>query len=307
MSEESMTRLEVFSNLGYKRDPFTGGPQYLTGDSLRVSRILTMAVESRAMVSIVGERGIGKSESVNSFLKKQGAKVLRVEKLDKENLTIADVRSAMILDLSNESIKRGGEVSSRQLRRIIGEAAISDSGSFRKTAIVVVIEEAQRLHPNTLRSLKSLREIEWMGHKELFTILLVAQSDPMNRPGVSEVSLRSDCVRMRGLSPDEASGYLRATLGKHFQEPAIAALCELPQARNWLELQALAVEMLNIALADGRDIVTLDDVQSAVARQAAILPGGPVRTKAEPISGKSALQNVLSKGRDGERSGVVHA
>lgn len=304
----SMTRLETFCNLGYKRDPFLG-VTYNTGDGLRVSRILNMAVESRAMVSIVGTRGIGKSEAVNSFLKQHTAKVIRVEKLDKENLTIADVRTAMILDLdqSNEGIRRGGEVSSRQLRRLLGAGALTDQGKFNKTAIVVVIEEAQRLHPNTLRSLKSLREIEWLGQKELFTIILVAQSNPMDRPGVSEVSLRSDCVRMQGLSADEASGYLRATLNKHFSDNAMEALAELPAARNYLELQALAVEMLNIALADGRDIVTLDDVQSAVAKQSISLPKGPVRAKTTQITAKGALAAVLERSQSVVEGRAVNA
>jgi type II secretory pathway predicted ATPase ExeA len=287
-----MTKLETYCNLGLTRDPFKG-QQYSTGDSLRVQRILQMAINSRAMVSIVGIRGIGKTEAVNAALGKMKVRISRVEKLDKENLTIADIRTALMTDLSTEAIKRGGEISSRQLRRIIGEAA-----SDKNRTIVLVIEEAQRLHPNTLKSLKTLREIEWLGEKELFAIVLVAQSDPMNRPGVSEVSLRSDCVRMQGISADEACGYLRATVGRFFDDAAMDALGELPAARNYLELQALAVEMLNVALADGRAIVTLEDVQSAVARQSQALPKGPEKRQAAAISGKGALANVLTRAGD---------
>lgn len=290
-----MTRLETFVNLGYTRDPLNGH-LYETGDMVRVRRILTMAVESRAMVSIVGPRGIGKSKAVHQALKKLGAKVAQVEKLDKENLTIADIRTALILDLSNEHLKRGGEVSSRQLRRIIGEAATT-----KRQKIVVVIEEAQRLHPNTLRSLKSLREIEFAGESELFTIVLVAQSDPMNRAGVSEVRLRSDCVRLQGLSPDEAAGYVRATIGKHFEDAAIEALAELPQARNYLELQALCVELLNIGMAAGRERVNAADVQTAGATAAAPLPkGAPRRQAPAPVSGGEALKNVLGRRQGAE-------
>ena len=56
----NMTRLETFVNLGYHKDPLKGH-LFETGDMVRTRRILTMAVESRAMVSIVGERGCGKS------------------------------------------------------------------------------------------------------------------------------------------------------------------------------------------------------------------------------------------------------
>ncbi len=285
----SMTKLETYCNLGLTRDPFAK-QQFNTGDSLRVQRILQMAINSRAMVSIVGIRGIGKTEAVNTALGKMKVKISRVEKLDKENLTIADIRTALMTDLSTEPIKRGGEISSRQLRRVIGEASTDKSRT-----IVLVIEEAQRLHPNTLKSLKSLREIDWMGEKELFAIVLVAQSDPMNRPGVSEVKLRSDCVRMQGISADEAAGYLRATVGKFFTEDAMDAIGELPAARNWLELQELAVETLNIALAAGRDTVTKEDVESAGAKTAVPLPIGPARTAPAAISGKAALSAVLGR------------
>ena len=303
--QDSMTRLETFSNLGYKRDPFFGA-QYRTGDMVRTERILTMAVESRAMVGIVGERGIGKSEAVKAALKKMAVRIVPVERLDKEGLTIGDIRAAMILDLSAENMKRGGETSSRQLRRIVGEAA----NKTPKQPIVVMIEEAQRIKPNTLRSLKSLREMEWLGERELFTIVLVAQSNPMNRPGVSEVGLRSDIVRMQGLSADEAAGYVAVTIGKHFEEPALSALSDLPAARNYLELQALCVQLLNIALADGRDQVNVQDVkQIAGAAQAEHLPKPTRKQAAAPVAPGAALKSVIERrtGTEPDGKAVIHA
>lgn len=285
----SMTRLETFVNLGYRKDPLKG-QLFETGDMIRTRRILAMAVESRAMVSIVGERGCGKSEAVRATLKRQSLSEVWVKRVDQENLTIADVKTAIIMGLSDENVKRGGIVSSAQLRRIVGEAS-------RKQQIVVIVEEAQRLHKNTLRSLKTLREMEWMGETELFTIILVAQSDPMNRAGVSEVRLRSDLVRMQGLSSNEAAHYVRETIGKHFDDAAVEALSELPAARNYLELQALCVELLNVALADGREQVTADDVRSLSTPDAAPIPRGQARSKqaAAPVTGTSALKSVLER------------
>lgn len=283
----SMTRLETFVNLGYSKDPLKGH-LFETGDMVRARRILTMAVESRAMVSIVGERGCGKSEAVKTALKKLAVKTVWVSREDQEKLTIADIKTAMILNLSSENVKRGGIVSSMQLRRVIGEAS-------RKQRIVIAIEEAQRLHPNTLKSLKTLREIEWLGETELFTIILVAQSDPMNRPGVSEVKLRSDIVRMQGLAANEAAHYVRSTIGRHFDDAAIDALSELPQASNYLELQALCISLLNIALAAGRDQVSVQDVQSIATPTATPIPKGATRKQAPPVSGKEALAAVLGR------------
>ena len=303
----SMTRLETFVNLGYHKDPLKGH-LLETGDMVRTRRILTMAVESRAMVSIVGERGCGKSEAVKTALKKLASsdkpvKTVWVTREDQEKLTISDIKTSMILHLSAESVKRGGIVSSMQLRRVIGEAS-------RKQKIVVAIEEAQRLHPSTLKSLKTLREIEWMGETELFTIILVAQSDPMNRPGVSEVKLRSDIVRMQGLSANEAAHYVRQAIGKHFDAEAIELLAELPPARNYLELQALCVELINSAMAAGRELVTAEDVNAHHPPTSAAIPRGTARTaKPVAVSGTTALQSVIERrnGRVESLSGVSNA
>lgn len=291
MNNESMTRLETFVNLGFKKDPFKG-VAFETGDGLRVRKILTMAVASRAMVSIVGERGLGKTEAVKAALKEIGCKIVKVERTDVEKTTIADIRKALILDLSDQTPKRDGEISSRQLRPVVGMAA----ENYKKHGVVLVIEEAHRLHGNTLRSLKSLREADWMGESELFTIVLVGQSDPMTRPGVSEVRLRTDCVNMKGLSGDEAASYLRKVLGTWFDETALAVIPELPQSRNWLELQEASVLLLNRALSSGREAVTGEDVRALIGalQQSLRVPGGKQKAATPVISGNAALASVLA-------------
>ena len=287
--KQSMTRLETFVNLGYSKDPFRAPQRMETGDMSRCRRILTMAVASRAMVSIVGERGCGKSEAIIAALKKQAVRIITAQRSAQEKLTIDDIKTAIIMDLTGASPKRGGIASYAQLRRVLGETS-------RKEQIVIVVEEAQRLHPNTLRSLKTLREVEYAGEKELCTIVLIAQSDPMNRAGVSEVRLRSDLVRMQGLSAAESAHYVRETVGKHFADDAIETLAELPAARNYLELQALCIELLNVALSAGRDTVTLDDVRTIAGTEAAPVPRGQAKTKpaAQP-TGPSALRSVLDR------------
>jgi len=283
-----MNKLEVFSGLGLKVDPFHKAA-FDTGDSLRVRRILTMAVESRAMVSIVGPRGMGKSRAVSAALNKIGSRIVMVNKSDKERVTISDIEQAIILDLSDDAPKRGGEIRARQLRPIIGAAS-------RKQQIVLVIEEAQRLHAATLRSLKTLREISWMGESELFTVVLVGQSDPMNRAGVSEVRLRTDCVHVQGLTETEAAGYVRATLGKFFDDGAVEALAALPQANNYLELQKLLVELLSYALMSGREQVIEQDVRDVARSESTALPrSAKAKTVAAPVSGSDALKGVLAR------------
>jgi type II secretory pathway predicted ATPase ExeA len=283
----SMTRLELFVNLGLRKDPFKG-VVYETGDSIRVRKILTMAVESRAMVNIIGERGIGKTESVKAALARIGAKVVTVEKSDKDRVTIGDIEMAMILDLCSEQPK-GGEKLSRQVRPILGAAAA-------KGKTVLLLEEAQRLHVATLKSLKTLREKSWMGESELFTVVLVGQSNPMARAGLAEVQLRTDCVWMQGLTSMEAAGYVQETLGRFFEAAAIEALSELPEARNFLELQGLCVTVLSHALLDGREKAAVEDVDAFSASRQAELPRTAGRKAAgKQLSGRDALQSVLGK------------
>jgi type II secretory pathway predicted ATPase ExeA len=290
----TMTRLELFGNLGYKVDPFRAA-RFDTGDSLRVRRILAMAIESRAMVSIVGPRGIGKTEAVEAVVDRSKYKVVTVEKSDKGKVTIGDIEMAMVLDLDASESPKGGERLSRQLRPILGTA------SSGKGKVVLLIEEAQRLHANTLKSLKTLREKTWMGEKELFTVILLAQSDPMARAGLSEVRLRTDCVHMQGLSATEAGGYVRAVLGRHFEESAIDALAELPAANNFLELQELCVTVLSHALMSGRELVTVEDVKVLSAEKQAALPRGKAaKAPSAPLSGKAALASVMDKRNAGE-------
>jgi len=294
----SITKLELFVNLGLRKDPFKG-VVYETGDAVRVRRILAMAVESHAMVSIVGERGMGKTEAVKAALAKLDAKVVTVEKSDKTRVTIGDIEMAMVLDLCNEQPK-GGEKLSRQLRPILGAAGVG------KGRVILLLEEAQRIHGATLKSLKTLREKSWMGETELFTVVLVGQSDPMARPGLSEVRLRTDCVRMHGLSSSEAAGYVQATLGKYFEESALDALSELPGATNFLELQELCVKVLGHALSAGRETVTVEDVKALDLDKQASLPKTAGRAaKGAAVSSKDALKSVLSGKRGETAAGEV--
>jgi len=286
----SMTRLELFCNLGYKTDPLSTA-WIETGDQARIRRILVMGVESRAMISIVGPPGIGKSETVEKTLAGIGATIVTVEKADKSRVSIGDIEVAMILDLSDEK-PLGGEKQGRQLRPILGAATTG------RKKVVLVLEEAQRLHAATLKSLKTLREKRWMGEKELFTVVLISQSDPMARPGLSEVRLRTDCVHMRGLSATEAGNYIRGTVGKHFEESAIDALAELPAASNFLELQELLVTVLIHVKSANRDMVTAEDVLEIAAEKQMVAPSPNTPAKAPkaptaPKSGQSALKEVL--------------
>jgi len=207
----------------------------------------------------------------------------------------------MILELSDEKPKRGKGIRLRQLRKILGEATMSQR-------VVVVIEEGHALHRMTLRALKRLRELSWMGKSELFSIILIGQSDPMQKAGVSEVRLRSDSLHMQGLMWDEVDGYIRDTVGQVFEEGAIKAIIQLPESRNYLDLQHLLVRLMGQTLAEGRKTVTAEDVREVLGIKTRKMP---VKKKPEEKSKKpgKALKDVLDRhtGTEGETAEEIQA
>jgi type II secretory pathway predicted ATPase ExeA len=291
----NLSKLELLVNFGFKNDPFKS-IQFKTGDGLRIKRILDMAVKSNAFVSIVGNRGAGKTRAVATALKDMNALPVVVRSADKARLLISDIEQAMLLDLSEEKPKRGREVRSRQLRRVLGEAS-------RKQFIVVIIEEGHRLHGMTLRALKTLREIDWMGETELFSVVLLGQSDPMNKAGMAEVRLRADSVEMYGLSKSEIAAYIEKTVGHIFETAAIDLISAMPEARNFLDLQNIIINLMRLAATHGRKQVTQTDIHGLFGVDVK-KPGG--RKKTGPISdiipgthdkngNRAALHNVLDR------------
>jgi len=248
----NLSRLETFVRFGFDCNPFKG-VNLKTSDSTRIQRVAGLAIKGNEMVSIVGKRGSGKSHMVKEALKKSNVRQVVVRSSDKLRLLIGDIERAMILDLSEETPKRGGEIRARQLRRILGEAS-------QKEKIVLTIEEAHRLHGMTLRALKTLREMDWMGETELFAVVLIGQSDPMNKAGVSEVRLRSDTVHLQGLTVSEVENYVERTVGRVFQHKAIKAISLLPESENYLDLQSILLRLMGRAAAGGHGEVQYDDV-----------------------------------------------
>lgn len=248
-----LSRLEILSEFGFKRDPFELA--YMeTISAVRIRRLIGMAIDSKLAVSIVAESGTGKTCAVNHALNEiKNLRVVRVQTADRERITVADIERSLMYDLSTEPIKRTREVRARQLRRIIGEAS-------RDQRIVLVLEEAHRMHGQTLRSLKSMLDIEWMGKNRLFSVIMISQYDPMRGKVVEEMKRRSDTVHMQGLTASETREYVRMTVGKHFEADAIEAIGEVSYARNFLDLQIGIVSFMVRALSDGREKVQAVDV-----------------------------------------------
>ncbi len=249
----NMSRLEVLSELGFKRDPFPL-VHMETADSIRIRRLISMAVTAKRTLSIVAESGTGKTSAINLALSEMPVHVIRPQSCDRERITVGDIERALIYDLGHgEVVKRTREVRARQLRRVMGEAS-------RDKKIVLVLEEAHRMHPQTLRSLKSMLDIEFAGIAPLFTVIMVSQYDPMRSSNVTEIKRRSDTIQMKGLSSPEVKQYLASTIGSCFDEDAIEAVTSLSYSNNFLDLQTGLIGFMIRALSDGRKRVEALDI-----------------------------------------------
>lgn len=247
-----MSRLEILAEFGFTKDPFKTF-RMETADSLKLKRVLKMAVDSKAMMSIVASWGFGKTSALDLAFREIEAHVVRLLTPDKERVVVSDIEKGLILGLSNEMCKRTKEVRARQIRRILGEAS-------REKPVILVLEEAHRMHGQTLRALKTFREMEWMGQSPLFTVVMVGQFDPMRKRNVDEVRLRTDTVQMRGLTDSEVREYVKNTVGKHFETDALDAVSRLGGARNFLDLQDILIVLLGKAVEYGQKKVTALEV-----------------------------------------------
>jgi hypothetical protein len=102
----------------------------------------------------------------------------------------------------------------------------------------------------------------WMGKTELFSVILVGQCDPMNKPGVSEVKLRADAVQMNGLSPDEVEDFVSETMKSRVDADVVKRISGLPGCHNFEDLKDLLFRLMEQALVSGRRQVVLEDIEA---------------------------------------------
>lgn len=231
-----------------------------TSDTENIAIHLEGAIANHNIANIVGTRGKGKTSAVFGLLtdlKIDKKPVLIAQPLspDKERMRIGSIEQALVRDLSKESPKRSAEARISQIRRILGDV----SGTHE---VVLVIEESHLIHHATLRSIKSLMELRWAGRGPLLTVILLGQRNPLSLPSLEEIAKppRSNLLIMHGLSEAEATAYIHSTVGRVWEETAIAALAADQVARNYLDLQEALIASMDQALAEGRKQVKLSDV-----------------------------------------------
>lgn len=181
----------LFRRLGLSADALYWGPVHES-----YAEQIQSAVESRRMLAVVGGFGSGKSTLVREALTSvPRKKVVSVNNPDRENLKIGGISEAMISTLSEENPKRSSTPRHYQLERIVGE--LENHGHN----IVVVVENAHRMHMNTFLALKDMRESTmFLGKSFLFSVILVGQE------GLAAKLARLGEVRFRTRTLDLGKG-----------------------------------------------------------------------------------------------------
>ena len=279
-------RILTRTRFGLPPDPWSG-LAIETADAARAGQMIQAAVASQMMVSILGQRGSGKTRAVRAAL--SGLEVQEVEplRLDRERLHLGDIQAAIVRELSDETPRRSGEARSYQVRRVLGTAS-------RTRPVLLVLDDAHVLHRSTLRGLKRLRELVWLGVSPLLGIVLLGQID--RTEDVPEVGLRSDSLRFGGLTQAEAGQALVQALNNGrvvLERSAVAALAASQRARNWLDLQALADDCLVEAAARGEEAITAAAV--AVVLGVKQRPAPAAQAPAAPDD--AAVTEFLTKNR----------
>jgi type II secretory pathway predicted ATPase ExeA len=283
----------TLKQFGFSRSPFAAA-RFQSTDVENVATAVQMAIDERGLLAIIGPRGAGKSSAITAALP-ANAQIVQPLTADRERMRIGAIEDSIVYDLSKDSPRRSAEARSRQIRPILGEAA-------QRGPVILLLEEAHRLHHQTLRALKSLHELKWLGRGPLLTIVMIGQKDPLALPSLEEVAKRTKTIKLGGLSETEAHSYIQGTVGQVWDETAIAALAADQAARNYLDLQEALIASMDQALAEGRRQVRLSDVYQATCaglKSMAEQLGVPLKEIGQAIGkDKSQTSRIMSGQRD---------
>jgi type II secretory pathway predicted ATPase ExeA/predicted DNA-binding protein YlxM (UPF0122 family) len=254
------------------------------------------AISDNQMIAICGAAGSGKTvlfhQAVRQInrLEKQ-TKFIYVCNFFKERLTIANIVNAMIYDLSNENLRRDFEARSRQVIRLLGRAHV-----MHKINIVIIIEEAHRIHANTFRALKELRECSFNSICPLFSIVLIGHPQLSNKlEQRKEVFWRSRVIEL-----NEANGwmtfrervrYIKDVWGESITARAredIAVLTSVP-----LQTDVFIEEKLTEAYKAGKTVLDEECVEVPLLDLYRALDVSLKQVAEEAGTGKTTVYDVL--------------
>jgi len=201
---------------------------------------LREAILAREMMAVVAPPGAGKTHLLQRVKRSlegtgQAPSWVHVRDMTPRRTRLQNVLNAIVRDLAdNEPLRHDLENRSRQVDRLLGTAF----GAGRPACIV--IEDAHRLHPDSLSALKLLREAEFNGVAPTHSVVLLGW------PKLRRLIGRHDEIRWRTeqlvmsekegyMRPPERAEYLENVFGPALTEEVrqtIAQQCQVPAEMN---------------------------------------------------------------------------
>jgi len=136
----------------------------------RAAGNLAGALNDGLFIALIGGPGTGKKTLIRHVMDQlpDNHEKIYVQVLDDTRITISQIMGLMINKLSydSENPRRDAYAKKVQLARLLGKV----TNANRKVS--VIIEQAQHLHHATMRALKELRELSFLGQTEMFGVLL---------------------------------------------------------------------------------------------------------------------------------------
>lgn len=243
--------------------------------------IIKSAASAGLFAVITGEVGSGKTTVRDKFLEenKIGSHFIAIipESKDASYLNAREIMSAIVYELSEDKPKRSMEALSRQVKKLLKQRQASGE------KCVLLIDEAQDLHTNTLKYLKRLWEMR-NGLTALIGIVLIGQPELETRlygqsnAEVREVTARTTHAKLEPINK-ELKQYLThkikqagSNIDNVITDDAIELLSKkltLQDRNNKVQQVAYPLEtgnimklLMNKAVMSGEELITAGLVES---------------------------------------------
>lgn len=171
--------------------------EYRGDDFKRRASYLLEGLRERLFMALVGGPGTGKKTLARYVMDaaKADMTIIYLQVLDDARITISQIIAAMIeaLSFGGERPRRDVYAKKTQLARLLGRTVSKGRG------VALVVEQAQHLHHNTIRAIKELRELSFLGDSELFSVLLMGHKSLEGKLlNLGDVAARVEFVRLDG-------------------------------------------------------------------------------------------------------------
>lgn len=275
---------------------------------------ITDHVHMNDMLAIVGGPGMGKTTLYHEAARRlsqhddQAPLIVRVRNEDKEEMRIGSIITAMLLELldgTSERIRSDMEARTRQLITHLGRRCVHGGKIVRR--VVLLIENAHRLHANTLMAIKGLHENDFAGMHPLFSVILIGQEQLAEKIGrYKEVRWRFSSIELSSdagwMDHADRVRFLKAVYADSLNTRArerVATMCDGP-----LHMHYFLDRYMEEAYAAGIKTLSEDAFPMTPKEHARMIDASLGEIASESGLAKTTVHNVM-QGSDVKNKGQV--